>query len=84
MMPNNVKLFCCELQSAIDIAFCMFQIECGEGTLSFLGKAVTMGELEAHVNRAIKHLELERSRPTRHLGNCAQKKPHEEDAKKYR
>ena len=83
MMPN-VKPFCFELQSAVDFAFCMFQIECGEGTLSFLGKAVTMGELEAHVNRTIKHLELEKSRPTRHLGNCAQKKPEGEDAKKYR
>ena len=62
----------------------LLKIECGEGTLSFLRRKVTMSEFEAHVNRAMKNLESESPRPTKHLGNYSQKRPHGEEAQKYK
>ena len=53
----------------------LLRVECGEGTLSFLGKGITFGELESFVNKAVKQLESGEARRSRWLGHSAHKKP---------
>ena len=61
----------------------LLKVECGEGTLNFLGKGITMGELESHVNKALKQLESGESKRTR-LGHYAHRKPSSDDMRKYK